>query len=54
MDNGRIIEFLEANACKNKEEIIKKITKKFKLDIRLAEIFYKEWKKEYMKFKGIH
>ena len=52
MDNKGITKFLEANACKTKQDIIKKLIKKFSLDSKVAEEIYKAWKKEYIKFKG--
>lgn len=54
MDNKGITKFLEENSCKNKQEIIKKMIKKFNLDKRTAEEVYIAWKREYMKFKGNH
>lgn len=52
MKNKNISKFLEENACKTKQDIIKKLMKKFSLDSKVAEEIYKAWKKEYIKFKG--
>ncbi|MDU1314487.1 MAG: hypothetical protein E6940_10570 [Clostridium septicum] len=54
MDNKGITKFLEANACRNKKETIKKLIKKFELDNKVAEQIYIAWECEYMKFKGNH
>lgn len=43
-----ITKFIEKNACKPKQEIIKR----FNLNKEEAEELYQTWKKEYMKFKG--
>lgn len=47
-----ITKFIEKNACKPKQEIIKKLIKRFNLNKEEAEELYQTWKKEYMKFKG--
>lgn len=52
MNIEKIYEFLEENACKTKQDIIKKLMKKFSLDSKIADEIYKDWKKEYIKFKG--
>lgn len=47
MNIEKIYEFLEENACKTKQDIIKKLMKKFSLDSKIADEIYKDWKKIY-------
>lgn len=52
MDNERILNFLEENACKTKSETIIRLVRAFNLNKKLSEEIYIAWKKEYLKFKG--